>query len=113
MGVLSLFLSLQGGMVGAYLSVIQKAGKGAWDAASGVRIHVLEVFTKIFAGCVCGGVAFTLSRSVHAPASIRELTSDPYSLLVFGLAAGLFERVIPKMVSAYVECDETKGSSDP
>lgn len=109
----SLCVSIQGGLIGAYLSVLQKAGKGAWDAASGLWIHILEVFSKVFAGSVCGGIAFILSRSVHAPASIRGLTSDLYSIFLFGIAAGLFERVIPKMVSAYVEADKTKGSNDP
>jgi hypothetical protein len=110
-----LWLAAAGGLLGAYLSVLQKAGSGEWDAASGLRIHVLEVLTKFAAGTLFGGIAFAISQSVHAPPSIKSLTPDPASLFLFGFAAGLFERLIPKMVSAYSESytnEEPKKSHD-
>jgi len=48
-------------------------------------------------------VAFIISQSAFAPPAIKALTPDSYSLFLFGLAAGLFERTIPKMVSSYSE----------
>ena len=71
-----LWLATAGGLLGAYLSVLQKAGSGEWDAASGLRIHVLEVLTKFAAGTLFGGIAFAISQSVHAPAAIKSLTPD-------------------------------------
>lgn len=93
--------AIAGGTLGAYLSVIQNAGSGQWDAASGRAIHFLEVFTKIAAGSAFGLVAYMISQSVHAPPALRSITPDSASLFVFGLASGLFERLIPKMVSKY------------
>ena len=87
-----LCLAIQGGLIGAYLSVIQKAGRGEWDAAAGRQIHYIEVFTKLFAGGVLGGIAFALSRSVHAPISLKAITPDSYSLFVFSVAAGMSRR---------------------
>ena len=101
-----LCLAIQGGLIGAYLSVIQKAGRGEWDAAAGRQIHYIEVFTKLFAGGVLGGIAFALSRSVHAPISLKAITPDSYSLFVFSVAAGMFERLIPKMISTYTKSEK-------
>jgi hypothetical protein len=92
-----------GGLLGAYLSLIQKAGVGHWDAASGLWMHALEAFTKLIAGCFLGVIAYSISRSVHAPEAIKILTPDAASLFLFGLAAGTCERLIPKMISAYSE----------
>lgn len=96
-----LWLSLIGGIIGAYCSVLQKAGRGEWDAAAGFGLHLLEVFTKIASGALFGSMAFVLSRSVHAPVSLTDLVSDGYSVLVLGFAAGFLERLVPKMVSSY------------
>lgn len=112
---LGLWFASAGGLLGAYLSVIQKAGSGEWDAASGLCIHVLEVLTKFAAGTLFGGIAFAISQSVHAPASIKALTPDNASLFMFGFAAGFIERVIPKMVSTYSESftnEEPRKSHD-
>jgi len=102
-----LCLAIQGGIIGAYLSIIQKAGRGEWDAAAGRQIHYVEVFTQLFAGGVLGSIAFALSRSVHAPPSLKAITPDSYSLFAFSVAAGLFERLIPKMISSYTKLDKT------
>jgi hypothetical protein len=102
-----LCLAIQGGFVGAYLSIIQKAGRGEWDAAAGREIHYIEVFTKLLAGGVLGSIAFALSQSVHAPPSLKDITPDGYSLFIFSVAAGLFERLIPKMISSYTKSEKT------
>jgi hypothetical protein len=98
---LGCWLGAAGGLVGAYLSVVQKAGSGEWDAASGVFIHRLEVFTKLIAGIILGCLAFILSRSAHVPPSIAAITPDSFSLFIFAVAAGMIERLIPKMVAKY------------
>ena len=100
---LLLLLAIQGGIVGAYLSVLQKAGTGQWDAAAGRMIHHIEVMTKLIAGGIFGGLAFALCRSVHAPPSLKGIVPDSYSALVFGFAAGFIERLIPKMISTYAD----------
>lgn len=92
---------LLGGFLGAYLSLMQTAGRGSWDSASGPWIHLVEAFTKLTAGVVLGGVAIAFSRSVHAPQSLKALTSDSYSVFVFGFCAGFVERLIPRMISQY------------
>jgi len=110
-----LWFATAGGLLGAYLSVLQRAGSGEWDAASGPRIHILEVLTKFAAGTLFGSIAFAISQSVHAPASIKAITPDSASLFMFGFAAGLFERLIPKMVSTYSQsytAEETRKSHD-
>lgn len=112
---LGLWFAAAGGLLGAYLSVLQKAGSGEWDAASGRCIHILEVLTKFAAGTLFGGIAFAISQSVHAPASLKALTPDNASLFMFGFAAGFIERVIPKMVSTYSESftnEEPRKSHD-
>lgn len=105
---LAAWLTLLGGISGAYLSVIQKAGSGEWDAASGHKIHMLEVGTKFMAGAIFGIIAYALSQSAHAPASFKSITPDSYSLFLFGFSAGLFERTVPKMVSQYAQTNNTQ-----
>ncbi len=103
---------LLGGFLGAYLSLVQTAGKGAWDSASGPWIHLVEIFTKLLAGMIFGGVAIALSRSVHVPPSLKEITSDAYSVFVLGLASGFIERLIPRMISQYSN-NLTKTQDEP
>jgi hypothetical protein len=93
--------SIQGGLMGAYLSVIDKAGRGEWDAAAGKSMHYIETFSKLFAGSVLGAMAYALARSVHAPSYFKTATTDICSVMVIGFCAGLFERTIPKMISTY------------
>jgi hypothetical protein len=97
-----LWTAIQGGIIGAYLSLVQRAGRGEWDAAAGRGLHNIEVLTKLFAGGILGGLAFALTRSVHAPSWVKEITPDGYSALIFGVVAGLFERTIPRIISTYV-----------
>ena len=90
-----------GGFLGAYLSLLQRAGKGEWDSAAGPWIHMVEIFTKLLAGTILGGVAIAFSGSVHAPPSLKAVTSDSNSVFMLGLASGFFERLIPRLISRY------------
>jgi hypothetical protein len=99
--ITGLMLATSGGLLGAYLSIIQKAGRGEWDAAAGKLAHVIEVATKLVAGIVLGGIAFAITQSTHAPGPIAATAPDHYSTFLFGFAAGFFERLIPKIVSSY------------
>jgi hypothetical protein len=96
-----LLVTASGGLLGSYLSVIQNANKGKWDAAAGMAAHCTEVATKLVAGLFTGAVVFVLSRSVHAPESIKALTTDYYSQFILGLVSGFSERLIPKVVTHY------------
>ena len=99
----SLLLASFGGLLGAYLSIVQKAGKGQWDSSSGVGLHRIEILTQLFTGILLGGIAFAVAHSRHAPKSIAAAASDAYALFILGIGAGLFERFIPKMISRYTE----------
>jgi len=99
--ITGLWLGTLGGLLGGYLSIIQKAGRGEWDAAAGFVIHSLEVLTKLAAGCLLGALAFAITQSSRAPAPIASITPDQYSMFLFGFAAGFFERLIPKIISSY------------
>ncbi|MCF7730591.1 MAG: hypothetical protein K9N23_02845 [Akkermansiaceae bacterium] len=90
-----------GGYLGAYLSLLQRTGKGAWDSAAGPWIHLVEIFTKLLAGVILGGAAICLAKSAHAPPSLKAITSDSYSVFMLGLAAGFIERLIPRLISQY------------
>ncbi len=103
-----LWSAVQGGLLGAYLSILQKTSRGERDAAAGVELHLIEVVTKLSAGGILGGIAFVFSQSVHAPPSLRAIAPDALSLFLFGVAAGMFERVIPRMVSAYSNFENEK-----
>jgi hypothetical protein len=103
-----LWCAIQGGLVGAYLSLVQRAGRGEWDAAAGRRIHNIEVFTKLFAGGVLGGIAYALSRSANAPPSLKGMAPDGCSAFLFGVAAGWFERMIPRIISNYSNFETQK-----
>jgi hypothetical protein len=92
---------VSGGFLGAYLSLLQRAGKGEWDSAAGPWIHLVEIFTKLLAGAILGGVAIAFSGSVHAPPSLKTMASDPSSVFVLGLVAGFVERLIPRLISEY------------
>ena len=98
-----LLVAAEGGIIGAYISTIQRAGKGEWDAAAGRGMHLLEVFTKISAGALFGALAFVLTKSVNSPASLKQIAPDKSSALVLGVVAGFVERLIPRMISKYSE----------
>jgi hypothetical protein len=112
------WLAIQGGLVGAYLSIVQNAGNGHRDASAGPEAHLLEVFTKLSVGAVLGGCAFAITHSVHAPPSLKLITPDGYSTFLLGVAAGLGERLVPKIISEYGarihlnKDHETKSGSD-
>jgi len=103
-----LWLAVEGGILGAYLSVVQRAGRGEWDAAAGRGIHYVEVFTKLFAGAILGGIAFAISRSQFAPPFLKAIIPDNYSALALGVASGFLERLIPKIISNYSKLENQK-----
>ena len=105
---LTMVITSGGGLLGAYLSIIQNAGNGKWDAAAGKGAHFVEVGTKSVAGIIAGLIVFVLSRSVHAPDSIKALTADEYSQFFLGFVAGFSERLIPKIIASYSPKDLPK-----
>lgn len=100
----SLLSATLGGVLGAYLSLIQKSSAGVCDSAAGIQLHRIEAFTKIFSGALLGFVALMLSQSDFAPEVLNTLDDvDGYSLFILGFAAGFIERLIPRMISNYSE----------
>jgi hypothetical protein len=100
----SLLSATLGGVLGAYLSLIQKSSSGVCDSAAGIQLHRIEAFTKIFSGALLGFVALMLSQSDFAPEVLNTLDDvDGYSLFILGFAAGFIERLIPRMISNYSE----------
>lgn len=105
-GIMAYFVAAEGGLVGAYLSVIGKAGRGEWDAGAGFGVHNLEVITKLIAGITFGAIAFIFTKSVHVPLSLKEISSDNFSIFVLGVAAGFLEKLVPKIISSYASFEE-------
>jgi hypothetical protein len=107
------WLSVQGALAGAYLSIVQKAGRGRWDASAGPGAHFIEVFTKLFVGAIFGGFTFVITQSVQAPASLKLLAGDGCSMFLLGSAAGWGERLIPKIISTYATHLNTTKQNEP
>jgi hypothetical protein len=101
----TLLTTASAGLLGAYLSVVQNAGKGKWDASAGRLAHVTEVITKLLAGFLTGAVVFALSKSSHAPNSLKALTTDEHSQFILGFIFGFSERLIPRIVTKYAGKD--------
>lgn len=100
----SLLSGVLGGVLGAYLSLIQKSSSGVCDSAAGIQLHRIEAFTKISSGALLGFVALMLSQSNFAPEVLNTLDYvDGYSLFILGFASGFIERLIPRMISNYSE----------
>ncbi len=100
MGESYLWVAMFGGLLGGYLSLVQKAGRGEWDAAAGRGAHATEVFTKLAAAVLLGAIAFAITQSTRVANPVAA-TPDPYSIFLFSFGAGFFERLIPKIVSTY------------
>ncbi len=105
-------LAFLGGIVGAYLSVVQKAGRGSWEAASGRWLHLLEAFTKIVAGGIFGEIALLIAHSSWAPPPIVALVANNASGFLVGVAAGFCERLIPKIISTYAKDAEKPATTN-
>ena len=100
----SLLSAVLGGVLGAYLSLIQKSSAGVCDSAAGIQLHRIEAFTKVSSGALLGFVALMFSQSDFAPEVLNTLAdTDGYSLFILGFASGFIERLIPRMISNYSE----------
>lgn len=115
----AMLTAIHGGVVGAFLSLVQSAARAERDAAAGRWLHFLEAFTKFTAGSLLGLIALVLTLSEQTIPTLRDVGNDTPSLFLLAVAAGLFERLIPKIISTYGQnttsvnpSDETKSNPD-
>ncbi|MES2659488.1 MAG: hypothetical protein V4689_12790 [Verrucomicrobiota bacterium] len=92
---------LEGGFLGAFISVAAKTGRAECDAAAGRILHFLEVLMRLAIGLIFGGVAVGLANSSLGPEPLKLLASSPQGILILAFASGLFQQSVPKMLSEY------------
>lgn len=98
---------LEGGFLGAFISVAAKTGRAECDAAAGWVIHFLEVLMRLAIGLVFGGVAVGLANSSMGPEPLKLLTASPEGILILSFASGLFQQSVPRMLSEYTPLKQT------
>ena len=104
--------SIFGGIVGAYLFIVLKAGKGKWKATAGQRVHIIEVFSKISSGGVLGAVLFAITQTPLCPKMFEGFPQTIYLFFLLGTLAGFFERFVPRILSSYGDTTTGKGENE-
>lgn len=92
-----------GGICGAYLSIVRKAGKERLDSASGWGIHLLLVLTKMVTGGGFGIISYMfLSCPTICPPLLTELGKSTMGIALLGFISGFCEYFIPNIISKQI-----------
>lgn len=87
-----------GGALGALLSTTSRGGRLVLDANAGKMVHQLEGLSRIGAGLI-GALMVALSiKGGIIVSGVRFLGSPLAAMLVFCIAAGASERLVPSLV---------------
>lgn len=89
------------GMLGAFLSILQRSGRKDLDSAAGMWLHVLEVAARFCGGAVAGLIIVYISISPIAPEVFHGMALAPGGPQVLGFLAGFIDKLIPSIVSKY------------
>ena len=94
--------AVQFGMFGAYFSIVRRSGRRLSDANAGFILHALEVGTRVSIGMIMGIVASALAGCDAAPGMLRSSCENPLAMRVVCFAAGLFDGLVPSLISQYI-----------
>jgi hypothetical protein len=86
------------GGIGAFMFVLGRSDSVHMEAGAGRRIHRVEAGARVLAG-IAGGVVASLALQAPILAGLSTKLDHPLALmLLFGLAAGSSERLVPNLV---------------
>lgn len=90
------------GLLGAWISIVRKAGNRLTDSNAGRWLHWLEVLMRLSAGMVLGILGVKLFSCQLAPCLMQELCLSASGCCVVAFASGLLDGLVPTMISRYV-----------
>lgn len=90
------------GLLGAWISIVRKAGNRLTDSNAGKWLHWLEVLMRLSAGMVLGILGVKLFSCQLAPCLMQELCLSASGCCVVAFASGLLDGLVPSMISRYV-----------
>jgi len=103
-------LSCFWGIIGTFLSIVQRVGKETLDSAAGRWLHFLKVSTQLLTGGLLGIVAyFILNSSGICPPLFRTFSESNIGFCLFGFIAGFFEQFVPNIITSLQTKEQTNG----
>lgn len=94
---------------GAFLSIILRIGSTNLDCSSGKSLHYLEASCRVVAGCISGAAAMLAIKAGVVGPAILSVNDSIAGQMLFVLAAGSSERLIPSIISKFDDVDNKKS----
>jgi hypothetical protein len=89
------------GAIGALLSVMGRAGRLAFDSASGFPLHCLEALSRISVGALAGGL---VDLAIKSKVFLSLLSADSQThviMIIAAFVAGAGERFAPSIIAEF------------
>lgn len=96
-----MLLTILSGILGTFLSLVQRTGSEAIDSSSGKLLHFLEVSAKFIAGGLFGLFSYHIAKSEISPEMIQKMIVGTNGIIVLAFISGFSERFIPRFISKY------------
>lgn len=90
------------GALGAYISIIGRFANANSDASALMRIHCLEALIRLTSGMILGGMFIWFCSTSLAPEFCHEICTTAAGVRILAFAAGLFDWLMPSIISKYV-----------
>lgn len=95
------YMPLFWGLIGAYLSIVQRSVRRSTDANAGFRMHFVEVLVFLVAGMILGYLGVVILNSDIVPQLLKPLAETCNGEIIMAVAAGMLQGMIPSMIGKY------------
>lgn len=106
----TLFFGSLGGVLGSFLSILQRGSKTLIDIYSPLSNLVMEGLARLMVGFISGPFVVLASKSDMVLGSFKDNT---IALIVFAIISGFCERFVPNLITSITNDNHNKHHSTP